>query len=236
MLGTRLKNGLLIALLLGSGPLPAFPLTPFTATYEADFELGVGLAGDAVRTLKKLPNGDWRLAVEADVQVAEFRESTQFRLYEERVRPLRYDYRRKVFGKKRSATLTFDWQALSVLNDVEDRPWKMQVPPDAHDKLSYQIQLRRDLAAGNTEMSYPVADGGRIKTYRFGVLGQESVRTPAGRFQALKVERLRDPDSERKTLIWFAPALDYAIVKLAQTEDDGKEYRLLLKAIDTKAP
>ena len=51
---------------------------------------------------------------------------------------------------------------------------------------------------------------------RFKVEGNEQITTPAGSFNAVKVVRDRGEKSSRKTWIWFAPELDYMIVKIHQ--------------------
>lgn len=215
--------------------LDTIELVPHKAHYEGNFEVGMRLNGEAIRELERLEDGQWRLSVKASTWLARSSESSRFQLHQGQIRPLHYHYERKVLGKKREATLSFNWDDLRVLNDVKPPPWSMAIPAHAHDRLSYQLQLRQDLAAGATELSYAVADGGRLKTYRFEVLGEETVQSPAGTFTALKVQRVRDPDNDRETLIWFAPERDYAIVKLLQVEPDGKRYELLLKSIETNA-
>jgi hypothetical protein len=107
------------------------------------------------------------------------------------------------------------------------------VPTGTQDKLSYQLQLRLDLLAGKTDMTYAVADGGKLKEYRFKVTGEEQIDTPYGRYNAVRVMRDRGEDADRETLIWLAPELDYLIVRLEQTESDGKTYALLLKNLET---
>jgi hypothetical protein len=149
------------------------------------------------------------------------------------IQPLSYRYHRKVLGKSRKASIDFDWAKQSATTVVKDTPWKMQVPAGTQDKLSYQLQLRLDLLAGKTDMTYAVADGGKLKEYRFKVTGEEQIDTPYGRYNAVRVMRDRGEDADRETLIWLAPELDYLIVRLEQTESDGKTYALLLKNLET---
>ena len=79
-------------------------------------------------------------------------------------------------------------------------------------------------------MSYQVVDGGDVDTYDFRVLGTEKVETKAGRIDAIKVERVRDPtQSKRTTVMWFAKDWDYLLVRLQQVETDGKEYNIMLQ-------
>ncbi len=79
-------------------------------------------------------------------------------------------------------------------------------------------------------MSYQVLDGDEVETYDFRVLGEETVETKAGRLDAVKVERVRDPtQSKRETLLWFAKDWDFLLVQLYQVEKDGKAYQIMLQ-------
>ena len=207
-------------------------LHPFRATYSATLDAGVALTADATRELRQLEDGSWVFNSSAQAVVATQQERSRFSVHQGEIRPLDYRYRRELLGKERLAELTFDWAAGRVTTTVEGQPWRMKIHPGTQDKLSYQLQLRQDLARGLKEMRYPVADGGPISEYRFRVLGEEMVSTPQGDYHSLKVERIREQDAGRITHIWFAPALDYLIVKLYQAESDGKEYGLLLNQLE----
>ena len=58
------------------------------------------------------------------------------------------------------------------------------------------------------------------------------METALGNFKAIKLRRDRGTDSKRETWIWFAPELNYQLVKLLQTETDGKSYSLVIKALN----
>ena len=120
---------------------------------------------------------------------------------------------------------------MEATNTVKDKPWKMPVNPQVQDKLSYQLLLQQLLAQGETAFEFEVADGGHLKQYRFAVTGEERVIAPIGEYKAIQVTRLHDEDSERKTLIWFAPELNYQIIKLHHVEEKNKAYTLLLQKL-----
>ncbi|KAA0875150.1 DUF3108 domain-containing protein [Nitrincola tapanii] len=214
-----------------SPSLLAASLTPFKATYTHELNAGISVSGEAVRELSQTENGDWLLAIEASAMVASIKETTRFTAKDHQIQPLEYDYQRRVLGKRRAAHLSFDWDSGKVTTDIDNKPWKMNIQPGVHDKLSYQMQLPLDLAQGAKQMRYEVADGGQIQTYQFKVVGEEQIQTPMGDFTAIKVARDRGEGSERETYLWLAPALDYMVVRLHQIESDGKEYSLLLKSL-----
>lgn len=213
----------------------AQPLQSFTATYQSAWDVGVPLDGEVQRSLTQTPNGNWLFKTTASALVASVQESSHLDISANQVIPQSYHYKRKVLGKKREARLTFDWQQAKVHNDVENKPWEMTITPGTQDKLSYQLQMRLDLKAGKTgPFSYQVADGGKLKTYKFKLMGHEKLQTPLGELDTIKVARDRGPNADRKTYIWFAPAEDYLIVQLRQVESDGKVYALALKSVDTQ--
>lgn len=231
----RLSSFIMTTLLL-STPLQAAEtasdiLKPYKATYASQWDMGISFSGDAIRQLKR--DGDqWRLSIQAEAMIASVREFSDFTLQGQQVRPDHYEYHRKVLGNNKDAVLQFNWHTGTVLNDIKNNPWTMDVPEGALDNLSYQMQLRLDLAAGKEQLVYKVADGGKLKTYPFKRVGHDVIKTPLGSFNTVKIQRDRGPDSKRETFIWFAPELDFMVVKLQQVEKSGKEYSLLLDKLE----
>lgn len=200
---------------------------PFTATYKAKYS---GFDITAVRSLQALDNDRQLLQFKATSWMANIEEQSQFQWGEHGfLIPQEYTYERKVLGKKREAHLTFDWQQKQVTNAVQDSTWRMALPDVALDKLGYQLQLRKDLINSRDIGAYEIADGGRLKTYQFAILGEEIVDTPLGKFNAIQVKRIRK-NNKRTTHIWLAKDWDYLIVKLQQTEKGGKAYEINLSS------
>lgn len=207
-------------------------LKPFSASYEINWKSGISLSGNTVRKLSTNENGDWSFESKASAMFASVFESTQFKWQNNQIIPLKYHFKQSVLGKKRIADVSFDWEQLKVTNTVEDKPWKMPISEGVQDKLSYQLLLQQDLARGLEEFNYSVADGGKLKQYKFVVDGKEIVDAPIGSYEAIRIKRLRDAKKNRETFIWFAPELDYQIIKLHQIEKKDKSYTLLLKELN----
>ncbi len=208
-------------------------LKPFKAYYQAQFDLGISLSGEAIRELKALDNDQWLLSMNANTMMANIEESSRFEIRQEQLRPLQYNYKRKVFSKKKSSQQRFDWSSGTVLSTAKGRSTTLQVDQQTHDKVSYQIQLWNDLKSGLNQMHYTLANGNRLKALVFNRVAEETVTTPAGRFETIKVVRDRGAGSARTTTLWFAKDLDHVIVKLEQIETDGKQYILLLQRLET---
>lgn len=68
---------------------------------------------------------------------------------------------------------------------------------------------------------------GSETNYTFERVGTETVKTPIGRFEAIKLRRVRE-NSTRNTLIWIAPSLNYSVVKMTQFKDGQEQADLQL--------
>ncbi|UTW04768.1 DUF3108 domain-containing protein [Amphritea atlantica] len=229
---------LFISALLAVSSIPGHAselFKPFRAVYKAQWDLGISFGGDAVGVLKR--SGDhWVSSLSAEALIAKVNEFSEFTVQGQKVQPQRYEYHRKVIGGDKDAVLRFNWDSGTVINDVAKKPWSIDVAEGTQDNLSYQMQLRLDLAAGKKTLIYKVADAGKIKTYPFINLGTETVTTAIGSFEAVKIQRDRGTDSKRDTYIWFAPELDYIVIKLQQVEKSGKEYSLLIDQLEFTDP
>jgi hypothetical protein len=145
-------------------------------------------------------------------------------------RPEVYRYRHTGDAKARSAELRFDWKHRQVVNDLGHHPWHMAITADTKDRLAAPLQLMYDLAHGDTDPVYRIADGGRLKTYTMHIKGHETIQTPLGRFETVKVIR-RAQDGDRVTRIWCAPALHYLAVRIERWDRDNGTFTLVLHTL-----
>ncbi|WP_226667066.1 DUF3108 domain-containing protein [Microbulbifer aggregans] len=199
-------------------------LQPFTAVYQAEFS---GFGVTAERKLTGTPES-WRLDFSANSMFAKIEEYSRFAQQGGRLVPQHYDYKKSGLGKDRHTALSFESDQRRVINVYNKARSIDNAPADIQDKISYQLQLALDVAAGKKELVYDVADGKKIRHYEFRVTGNEKIKTPMGMIDTIKVQRIRAQDSERVTNIWFAPQWNYALIKLQQQEDNGKSYQITL--------
>ncbi len=211
---------------------PVFP-TPFEAEYNL-YSKGLKVA-HITRTFKPLADGTYiyesnshtvgLLALFRDDKIIE---RSHWRPTDSGFQPLFYTYEHSGSKKNRDVKIDFDWPQQQVKMRVDDNKWQMELEPGTLDKMVYQLAVMRDLKRGLDTFSYRVADGGKMKSYNFETFDKESVETPYGDFQALKVERFRD-DRERETIFWCVPELDYLPVKVVNIEPDGLRTEAVLK-------
>ncbi|RBO82220.1 DUF3108 domain-containing protein [Marinomonas aquiplantarum] len=200
-------------------------LDAYSAVYSTVWKKGISLKVEGKQTLSKQSGDMWKFAFSADSLIASLNESSQFYVRDHQIIPTKYQYKSKVLGKTRKATLTFDWKKQLVRNDVEEKPWNLSISPNTLDKLSIQLQIRQDLKQGKNEFDYLIADGGYIKNWQFKREKMETVNTKLGRLSAIKMLRTDNLSKGKQTSFWFVPKLDYLLVKLEHKED-GESYHL----------
>ncbi|WP_255872813.1 DUF3108 domain-containing protein [Microbulbifer elongatus] len=199
-------------------------LVPFTAIYEAEFS---GFGVKAERKLTGSPQS-WRLDFSAHSMFAKIEEYSRFAQQGTRLTPQHYDYQKSGLGRDRHTALSFEDDGKRILNIYDKSRSIENAPANTQDKISYQLQLAVDIANNKTPLKYQVADGKKIRDYEFEVAGEETISTPMGKVNTIKVQRVRDEDAARVTNIWFAPEWNYALVKLMQREENGKSYQITL--------
>lgn len=209
----------------------AEPLKPFSASYTADFTQ-LPFSGTAERSLSKNANDSWTLSFNAAMMLASLTEKSTFEQKNNTFIPVSYNYERSGLGSAKVVKQAFDWSTKRATGIDRKKEINVTLVSGVLDKSTYQIALQEDVAAGKTSMHYNVLDGDDLEVYDFRVLGTETVKTKVGKVEAIKVERVRDPNqSKRKTNMWFAKDKDwdYILVQLVQVEKDGKEYQIVLQ-------
>ena len=147
-------------------------------------------------------------------------ETSVWSIINNRVTPHEYLYQRTGGKKDKYLEMQFDWPNKLVSIDDKERPWQLKLKQGVMDKLIYQISLMRDLHDTRDEVIYRIADGGRLKTYTIHIIGTETITTPMGEIETIKLTRQRDKPNDRETTLWCAPALNYLPVKLEHVEDE----------------
>ncbi len=205
----------------------------YRVVYKADYK-GLPVSAKGVRELSKAEDGTYLLSSVATALFASITETSKFSFDGTQLQPIEYQYRRAGIGKKREAILSFDWDSNTVLNNVQNKPWTMDVPLGAMDKLLYQFKLREDLLSAHRsgevwpELSYTIADGGKLKTYEFEVIGEEVIDTPIGPLKTIKAARVRD-SRNRQSTFWLALDYELLLVRFQQIEADGDGFELFLR-------
>jgi len=228
-------RGVLLCTVLSflTAPAPALELIPHTASYTAKFKKGVSLNGTAVRELVKLDNGRWRYRFDVESMVADIDESVVFEWQNNQVKPLQYRYELSgFFIRDRHQDVAFDWPALKARGSHKDKTWELPIPPNALDRLGYQLQLLVDVQLEKPIMHYQVVHKNKIRPGTFRILREEPIDTVLGTVDSVLVEKVRAPEKQRETLLWFSKKYPFLLLKMNQVEEDGEEYEINLKSSD----
>lgn len=224
-------------LLLPTG-LMAGELTQFEANYDI-LRKGEN-HGQGVRTLKKLADNSYQVSYHSDIEWMIFsdsrKETSNFTYTDEKVTPVSYSMIRTGTGPDKEYTLQFDGTKKQISSSESKYPLECQWSDQFQDSISYQVQVREELKMGKTSFSYPLVDKkGNCRDYNFEVVGKEMISLPIGNIEAIKVKRLYDND-KRQALAWFAPEMDYMLVRMWKGEKGMEQFEVQLKSFTVTSP
>ncbi|MDF1820849.1 MAG: DUF3108 domain-containing protein [Alcanivoracaceae bacterium] len=197
--------------LCGLSSAETLRLKPAEAAYRVVIS-GVPVGMEALISLGLETDGRYLLAFNIDHALLKHEEVSRFRWHNCSARPEQYHYRSSGFGIRRGGTVTFDWPALSADGDT---PYPLT--PDSVDAMTLAMISRCYLAAGVTEFEFKVAEPAGLRLFRYRVVGEETLETPAGVFDTIKVERLYN--SRRRTFMWAARDLEFFMVRMDHIEN-----------------
>ena len=227
-----------VCLLASAGAVRAESVTALPA-FEAEYSLYAKntKAARVVRSLTKLDDNNYEYSsvTKTTGLISLFKkvhivETSRLTVRDRLLQPVYYSYKRTGDRKKRDVSIEFNWDSKKIKNTINGDFWHMPIEPAVMDKLLYQLAIMYDLQNGRTPDAYLIADGGGIKTYRFEKLGEETVDTPLGSFNTVKMLRHK-PGSSRRSVFWCAPELNFLQVKVEHTEKDGSTTVAVIKSL-----
>ncbi len=210
--------------------IPAFRMT--YQVFRNDWHIG-----SATFTLER-DGGCWHFYSEAHASGiaswfvhSTFRESSRFTIVHGEIHPLAYSYTDS--GRKdRDETIRFDWAAGLARDTRNGQTKTLAIAPGMLDRLSAQLEISRELAAGGPLADpYRIVNGGEINIYRLSRKKREEIAMPAGNFKTVAVVR-NDPDSGRATRFWMAPDYAWLPVKMQQIEPGEATYSFVLDHLE----
>ncbi|WP_111496655.1 DUF3108 domain-containing protein [Marinobacter bohaiensis] len=206
-------------------------LLPYEASYRATLEKGIPFNGSATRSLALQDDGSWLYTFKVESFIADITETSRLNWIEGQAKPSTYRYALEgMMIRDRTRSINLNWADQHATGHYEDRDIDLSVPATAQDPLSYQLQLQQDIRLGKQTMHYQVIDKNRIEEDTFAVLGEETLNGEFGSVNTIKVEKVREEEAKRTTLMWFAPEWDYLLVRLLQIEKDGTRYEIHLES------
>ncbi len=187
------------ALLLGASASVSAAGLPDNLELNYQLLYGDLLAGQTRKTLARQADGSYRHRTHSQpvgmaklFTSSEWIETGNFRLTAGRVQTLSFlKYREG--GKPRRHSVNFDWlKKLARYGDGREEP----LPAGAHDEGSVWFDLMLNPPPlDKTARAVSINSGKKFILYRYQALGLETLDTPLGRLQTLKVKRLVEPDA-----------------------------------------
>lgn len=211
-------------------------LEPFDLRFEA-LRNGQRL-GEARLSLRPVEGATWEFTTRtrgteglAALAGIEILEQSEFTWRDGRPELLQYRYRQQMSFRTRERSLArADGDAIDS-RDGKHRH-RLAFEPGVMDRHVVVLALAAEVAGGATgELRFRVADRDDVEWHRYRIGTRETVTLPAGRFDAIRVERQRD-NPGRTTTTWLAPALGHLPVRIVQREADGETLEMRLLADD----
>jgi len=205
-------------LLLYTHTLVAAELASFSAEYSIHAK-GIKIA-TTTRTFRHLEKQHYQFEVTTispiPILKSHILEKSQG-LWQQGPKPQFYVFDQKSRISNKALHQVFNWQNNTIKSDYKDKHREFNIIQGMQDKLSFQLQLQLDLLNGKKQFRYSVANRKKLEPYVFNITGHESISTPMGTFNTLKIKRIKY-DPKRDTVFWVAPALDYTLVKIQHRE------------------
>ncbi len=213
-------------------------IPPYSANYML---LHKGEAvGSGIRTLSYLDNDRARYHYKTKIKWLVFSdkrsETSTVLLQNDQVIPQHYVYHRKGTGKDKSYEWSYNLNEHSATNIKKNKQISLSATEGLQDKLSYHLQHRLNLINNSTQKRfvYPVINkSGSIKNYDYQYDGHEELMLPYGLIKTIRLKR-EITEKKRVTYAWFAPELNYLLVKLYQVKSGAEQFEAQLISVETK--
>lgn len=213
----------------------AFPA--FSAQYNILHKSDV--VGTAVRQLSYQADGSINYHYETKVKWLIFSqtrsETSILSIDNNQVTPQHYTYIRAGTGKDKR----YEWHYNANENTAQDLGRKRDITPldfsnNLQDKLSYHLQHRVNLITDATHKQYVyrvVNTSGSISEHIYQYDDEEELILPYGLVKTIRFKR-EVKEKERITYAWFAPELDYLLVKLYQIKAGNSQFEAQLSNLE----
>lgn len=165
-------------------------------------------------------------------------ETSTLRLENGKVLPQHYLYNREGTGRDKSYEWRYDFVNKIAQNVKTHQEINLPLADNLQDKLSYHLQNRLDLLANPTQKRFTysvISTSGSIKEYTYQHDGEEELILPYGLVKTIRLKR-EVTAKKRITYAWFAPELDYLLVKLYQVKSGAEQFEAQLSSITSEKP
>ena len=181
----------------------------------------------------KLDNGHWKLNSLLDGgSIVKREESEIFELVENQIKPIKYNFNQRILFRRYKASADFNWDKNEVKFIENKNKGVLTLSENVVGPSSASLQLRLDFRQFDMDkipdsISYAVYWRGTIKNRTYEVQKEkESIETPFGTYDAFKVTREFEKDSNRAQVFWLAPDLDFSVIKIYDKNEREVEIKI----------
>lgn len=158
-------------------------------------------------------------------------EESRFELRSGALRPLSFRVDDGTRKGEDDFAVDFDWAASRARITTSENSVDVPLEPGVHDRATLQITLMLELQSGRGPVEHDLVDNESVKRYTYEVGGTETLETPVGTLEAVRVVQRRE-GSSRYTVFWAAPALRHLPVRIEQRRDGETLTTLTLTSIE----
>jgi len=211
------------------------PIKPFIAEYNIIHKADP--VGKGIRQLKHLENGEYEFSYNTQIDwliFSDTREEASTVSYDgKNLIPSQYDFKREGTGKDKKQKWLYNIPNNHVIDASKAKTKELYIdlPEGIQDKLSYHLQHRVNLINNpqQKDSSFSViSTSGKVKNYTYKYDGEEDVMLPYGLVKTVRFKRVKN---KRTTMIWFAPELNYLLVKLYQKKGSFEQFEAQLVSV-----
>lgn len=196
--------------------------------------------GSGTRSLTYLDHGLAQYSYDTNIEWLIFsdnrQEMSQVKIDDGQVIPVNYQFIREGTGRDKSFHWHYDINNNKATNLEKKQEYNLDFPANIQDKLSYHLQLRFNMLKNPKQKNfvYPViGNNGKMKNYVYQYDGEEEIMLPYGLVKTIRLKREVE-EKKRVTYAWFAPELDYLLVKLYQSKGGVEQFEAQLKSLSSE--
>ncbi|MBA6265714.1 MAG: DUF3108 domain-containing protein [Colwellia sp.] len=211
-------------------------IQPFTAKYN--LIRSADIVGSASRTLEYISPEHAKYSYKTDIEWLIFSDNRQevslVNIDLHKVTPVQYDFQREGTGPDKSYVWQYNIADNLAKNLKDNTEIAVDFPSNIQDKLSYHLQNRLNLIQHPEQklFVYPViSHSGKIKNYVYQYDGEDELMLPFGMVKAIRLKR-EVIEKKKVTYAWFAPELNYLLVKIQQIKSDVEQFDAQLTSLE----
>lgn len=196
--------------------------------------------GEATRQLQYLDNGLTQYSYHTNLEWLIFSDTRQetsiLAIDKGHISPTSYEFSREGTGSDKHYKWSYDIDNNTATNELKQKSQTIDFPDNIQDKLSYHLQHRFNMIENPQQKHfvYPViSTSGKIKNYVYQYDGEEELMLPYGLVNTIRLKR-EVVEKKRITYAWFAPELNYLLVKLYQTKAGAEQFEAQLNTLNDK--